>query len=317
MQALWLENKSLSFRTGLPMPVAKTGEALIRMRLAGICGTDLELLRGYYPYTGIPGHEFVGEIIEAPETQWIGERVVGEINISCGNCRECQSGKPNHCERRIVLGVRDHDGAFAEYLTLPLVNLHPIPASIPDESAVFTELLAAALEIQEQVMIRPSERVLVIGSGRLGLLIALTLALRDCDLRVTARQPRARELLEAHHIPILLPDQVSTGEMDVVIEASGSPHGFDLARQAVRPRGKIVLKSTYAEAIQVNMSSLAVDEITLIGSRCGPFIPALQLLETGQIDPRPLIDGYYPLRDGLAAFELAAQQGAIKVLLHP
>jgi 2-desacetyl-2-hydroxyethyl bacteriochlorophyllide A dehydrogenase len=317
MQALWLENKTLTFCAAIPVPKPKPGEALIRVRLAGICGTDLELLRGYYPYTGIPGHEFVGEVIESPEPSWIGERVVGEINLTCGECRECKEGQSNHCGRRVVLGVRGHSGAFAEYLTLPLVNLHRVSAAILDETAVFTEPLAAALEIQQQVLIHPNERVLLIGSGRLGLLIAQTLSFTGCDLLVTARQPRARELLEGYRIHAVYPEDVPLRQMDVVVEASGSPQGFDLACKAVRPQGKIVLKSTYAGAAQINLSALVVDEVTLVGSRCGPFVPALRLLETGKLDPRPLIDAQYPLEDGLAAIEKAAQRGVLKVLLHP
>jgi 2-desacetyl-2-hydroxyethyl bacteriochlorophyllide A dehydrogenase len=317
MQALWLENQSLTYRAAVPVPNPQPGEALIQVRLAGICGTDLELLRGYYPYTGIPGHEFVGEVIESPDPGWSGERVVGEINLACGECRECQEGRSNHCERRVVLGVRNHHGAFAEYLTLPVANLHRVPPSITDESAVFTEPLAAALEIQEQVLIRPDERVLLIGSGRLGLLIAQTLVCTGCDLLVTVRQAHARELLASWHIPTINPDDVPSRQMDVVIDASGSPQGFDLARRAVRPRGKIVLKSTHTEVAEVNLSAMVVDEIMLIGSRCGPFEPALRLLEKGQLDPRALIEAQYSLVDGEAAFDHAARQGTLKVVLKP
>lgn len=317
MRALWLENQSLSFRAAIPVPQPQPVEALIRVRLTGICGTDLELQRGYYPFTGVPGHEFVGEVIEAADPLWIGERVVGEINILCGECQECLDGRPNHCERRRVLGIRDYPGVFAEYITLPLTNLHRVPSTLSDEEAVFVEPLAAALEIQEQVPIRPDVRVLLVGAGRLGLLIAQTLSLTSCDFLVVARQPKARELLAALHIRAIFPDEVPERKMDVVIDASGSPQGFELARRAVRPRGIIVLKSTYAGSIQVNLSSMVVDEITLIGSRCGPFTPALRLLESGQIDPKPLITAHYPLTDGLAAFELASRQGAFKVLLNP
>ena len=317
MQALWLENKTLTFRKGIPVPKPQPGEALIRLRLAGVCGTDLELLHGYYPFTGIPGHEFIGEVIESPDPSWIGERVVGEINITCGECYECQDGLPNHCEKRCVLGVRDRPGAFAEYLTLPVINLHRVPPAIPDEAAVFTEPLAAALEIQQRVPVHPNQRVLLVGAGRLGLLIAQTLAFTGCDLIVAARQPRARELLAGSHIPAVFPDEVPLHKMDVVIEASGSPQGLELARRAVRPRGIIVLKSTYAGSTEVDFSALVVDEITIIGSRCGAFIPALHLLETGQLDPQPLIDARYPLADGLAAIKHAAQPGALKVLIHP
>jgi 2-desacetyl-2-hydroxyethyl bacteriochlorophyllide A dehydrogenase len=317
MQALWLENQTLTFHAAVPTPKPQPGEALIHVRLAGICGTDLELLRGYYPYTGIPGHEFVGEVIEATEAKWIGERVVGEINVTCGRCHECKAGRPNHCERRIVLGVRDYPGVFAEYTILPLVNLHRVSPLIPDEIAIFTEPLAAALEIQQQVMIRPTERVLLIGSGRLGLLIAQTLAFTGCDLLVTARQKRAREILAANHITYINPEEAPLHRMDVVIDASGSPQGFALACRTVRPGGKIILKSTYTEVAEVNLSELVVNEVSLVGSRCGPFVPALRILESGQMDPRSLIDAHYPLSDGITAFKAAAEQGVLKVLLHP
>jgi 2-desacetyl-2-hydroxyethyl bacteriochlorophyllide A dehydrogenase len=317
MQALWLENKSLTLRAAVPTPEPQPGEALIQMRLAGICGTDLELLRGYYPYTGIPGHEFVGDVIEATDEKWIGERVVGEINLSCRKCRECLAGRTTHCMERKVLGIRAYAGVFAEYLTLPLVNLHRVPPTIPDDAAVFTEPLAAALEIQQQVTIKPDDRVLLLGSGRLGFLIAQTLVHTGCDLRVTSRQERVRQILIGCNIPVIYPEEIPEHLMDIVVDASGSPQGFELACRAVRPRGTIVLKSTYTGSAEVNLSALVVNEVTLIGSRCGPFLPALQLMESGQVDPLPLIDARYPLREGLAAFEHAARRGTLKVLLYP
>ena len=185
MNTVWLENNQISLRD-VPQP-NKPNEALIRIRKAGICSTDLELVKGYYPYTGILGHEFVGDVIEADDATWVGQRVVGEINAVCNKCEQCLNGRPTHCENRTVLGIVNRDGTFAEYTTLPLANLHRVPASIPDEMAVFTEPLAAALEIQQQIQIKPTDRVLLIGAGRLGQLIAQTLALTGCDLRVVAR----------------------------------------------------------------------------------------------------------------------------------
>jgi threonine dehydrogenase-like Zn-dependent dehydrogenase len=216
-----------------------------------------------------------------------------------------------------VLGLREHPGVFTEFVTLPLENLHRVPSGIPDEVAVFTEPLAAALEIQQQVEIRPSDHVLLVGSGRLGLLIAMTIALTGCDFLVTARRKRARGLLASYHIPTILPEEIPQHRMDVVIDATGSPQGFNLARGAVRPGGIIILKSTYTGSIGINMSEVVVDEVTLIGSRCGPFAPALRLFESGRIDPTLLIDATYPLREGLAAFEYAAKPGALKMLLRP
>jgi threonine dehydrogenase-like Zn-dependent dehydrogenase len=300
----------------VPQP-DEPAEALIKVRLAGICATDLELVKGYYPYTGIPGHEFVGELTEAPEPAWVGKRVVGEINAVCGRCEQCRNGRPTHCENRSVLGIVNRDGAFAEYLNLPFENLHPVPDGIPDEAAVFTEPLAAALEIRQQVHIQPTDRVLVVGAGRLGQLIAQVLALTGCDLRVMARHDRQRELLAARGIRPIDEVGIQPWRWDVVVEATGSPAGFELARRAIRPRGTLVLKSTYKGDLTANFSSLVVDEITLVGSRCGPFEPALRLLESREVDPLPLIVGEYPLEEGLKAFEKAGEAGALKVLLKP
>ena len=255
MQSLWLENQSLSLRD-IPKP-RKPGEALIRIRLSGICGTDLEMLRGYYPFTGVLGHEFVGEVLSVPESgettvKWLGKRVVGEINVVCGVCEQCRNGRPTHCEQRSVLGIANRNGVHAGYTTLPLANLHLVPDSIPDEAAVFTEPLAAALEIQQQVHIQPADRVLLIGAGRLGQLISQTLALTGCDLRVVARHPHQKALLESRRIGLISEEAVQPRRWDVVVEATGSPFGFELARRAIRPRGTLLLKSTYRGDMTVN-----------------------------------------------------------------
>ena len=318
MQALWLENKELSLREAVPVPQIPPGEALVRVRLAGICATDLELVKGYYPFQGVPGHEFVGEVVSAPDQpDWEGARVVGEINAACGECETCLAGRPTHCERRTVLGIQGRNGAFAGYLTLPIENLHRVPEGIPDEAAVFTEPLAAALEIQQQVHVHPAERVLVVGAGRLGLLVAQTLALTGCDLQVVVRHDYQREILNTRHIAWINEEDVPERRYDLVVEATGSPEGFGLARMALRPRSTLVMKSTYQGNLEANFSSLVVDEITLVGSRCGPFPPALRLLKAGQVDPLPLIAARYPLSAGLAAFEHAARSGVLKVLLEP
>ena len=315
MQGLWLQDGRLSVRSDLPLPTTGPGEALVRVWLMGICATDLELLRGYYPFTGIPGHEFVGVIAAAPgQPGRVGERVVGEINLPCGQCAQCWARRGNHCERRRVLGIRDHDGAGAEYLVLPLANLHRVPDGIPDVAAVFCEPLAAALRLQEQRPIQPGERVLVVGAGRLGQLIALSLAGGDYSLQVVARHPRQRALLAAAGIAWLAEDQVTAGAWDLVVEASGTPGGFALARQALRAAGTLLLKSTYAGPATVDLSRLVVDEITLIGSRCGPFPAALERLRRG-LDPRPLIDARYPLAQAVAAFDQAARPGTLKILI--
>lgn len=314
MNALWLEKNKLSLRDILQP--RKPNEALIKIRKAGICSTDLELVKGYYPYTGVIGHEFVGEVVEADDASWVGQRVVGEINAVCGQCEQCLNGRPTHCENRTVLGIVNRDGTFAEYTTLPITNLHHVPASVPDEMAVFTEPLAAALEIQEQIQIKPTDRVLLVGAGRLGQLIAQTLALTGCDLRVVARHTQQQNLLKARGIRIISEEEVKPWRWDIVVEATGSPSGFSLARQAIRPRGTLVLKSTYKGELSVNFSSIVVDEIHLIGSRCGPFEPALRLMESKQVNPTVLIADEFKLSAALKAFEHAAESGVLKVLVE-
>lgn len=324
MKAVWLENNKIELRE-IPQP-QKPNEALVKIRKAGICSTDLELVKGYYPYTGVLGHEFVGEVVAltpgpSPEGRGeslrVGERVVGEINAVCGQCEQCLNGRPTHCENRTVLGIVNRDGTFAEFTRLPIANLHKVPDSVSDELAVFAEPIAAALEIQEQVNIKPNDRVLLVGAGRLGQLIAQTLALTGCDLRVVARHARQQELLQARGIRVIDEEDVQRWRWDVVVEATGSPSGFTLARQAIRPRGTLVLKSTYKGEMNVNFSSIVVDEVNIIGSRCGPFEPALRLMESKQVDPTVLIDDEFSLDDALKAFERAAQAGTLKVLLTP
>jgi 2-desacetyl-2-hydroxyethyl bacteriochlorophyllide A dehydrogenase len=314
MKALWLENNQISLRD-IPQP-NQPNEALIKIRMAGICSTDLELVKGYYPYAGVLGHEFVGEVVQAPEKSWLGQRVVGEINAVCGSCESCLSGRPTHCENRSVLGIANRAGVFAEYTSLPLENLYRVPDSVSDEAAVFPEPLAAALEIQSQIIFQEADRVLLIGAGRLGQLIAQTLALTGVDLHVVARHPLQQQLLAARGIKLISEDEIQPKKWDVVVEATGSPSGFDLARKAIRPRGILVLKSTYKGEMSVNFSSIVVDEINIIGSRCGPFEPALKLLEKCEVDPSVLISDQFKLGESLKAFERAAQPGVLKVLLE-
>ncbi len=318
MKALWLENQQLRLRDDIPLP-AKPGETLVKVRLAGVCGTDLEMVKGYYPFTGIPGHEFVGEIVQSQETLdsgLVGKRVVGEINASCGTCEQCRGGRPTHCENRTVLGILNRDGVFAEYVNLPLENLHLVPDSVSDEAAVFVEPLAAALEIQQQVQIKPTDRILLVGAGRLGQLIAQTLALTGADLRVVARHPLQQKLLAERGIKLVDEADVQPWRYDVVVEATGSTAGFDLARKAIRPRGTFVLKSTYKGEMTLNLSPVVVDEITIVGSRCGPFAPALRLLEKKEVDPTVLIAAEFGLTDGLRAFEEAEKRGMLKVVVN-
>jgi threonine dehydrogenase-like Zn-dependent dehydrogenase len=317
MRALWLEDRSLRLRDGLPTPEVPAGEALVRVDLAGVCSTDLELVRGYYPFTGVPGHEFVGRVEKAPGAErWEGRRVVGEINAVCGTCAACAAGRRSHCERRTVLGIVGRHGAFAERLALPVENLHEVPGAVPDEVAVFTEPLAAALEIQEQVQVGAGDRAVVIGDGKLGNLVAQTLALTGCTLTVVGRHRAKLALLAARGIATGGPDGVRPGQADLAVECTGNPEGLELARAAVRPRGTIVLKSTYAGRASLDIARLVVDEVTLVGSRCGPFAPALDLLAGGRVDVGPLVHARFPLHRAAAAFEEAARPGVLKVLIE-
>jgi len=318
MRSLWLENQNLKFREDVPVPVPERAEALIRVLLSGVCSTDLELVCGYYPFSGVPGHEFVGEVVNSPDDPtWIGKRVVGEINIACGQCEMCQSGLNRHCEYRKTLGIHAWNGSFAEYLVLPLTNLHAVPEQISDEIAVFTEPLAAAHEILEQTILQPADRVLIIGAGRLGQLMAAVIQDTGCQLDVVARHQKLRMLLEKQNIHAISESGLGSRKYDVVIEATGSVDGFTLACKSVRPRGRIVLKSTYQGNAEVNLSGIVVDEITLIGSRCGSFEPALGLLAEGKVDPLPLIEATYSLEQGVSAFEFAARPAVLKVLIQP
>jgi threonine dehydrogenase-like Zn-dependent dehydrogenase len=315
MKGLWLENNQLELRTNIPIPEPPPGEALVRVLRAGICHTDLELIKGYYPYTGIIGHEFVGIVEQGPQ-QLINQRVVGEINAACGTCRFCRRGQPTHCENRTVLGIVNRHGAFAEYLSLPIENLHLVPENVSTAAATFTEPIAAALEIQQQIQICKDDRVLVVGDGKLGQLIAQTLALTGCELLVVGRHKDKLVNLAAKGIKTGFADSVTDRYFDISVDCTGNPEGFNIARRALRPRGTLILKSTYAGNLSLDASSLVVDEITLIGSRCGPFVPALELLATGKIDIEYLIDSYYPLSQGLEAFEKAKTKGVLKVLLE-
>jgi threonine dehydrogenase-like Zn-dependent dehydrogenase len=273
-------------------------------------------MRGYYPYAGIPGHEFVGTVAAAPGApQLVGRRVVGVINISCGQCSLCRSGRPEHCSERSVLGIQNWPGAMASYLCLPLQNLVLVPDSIPDNAAVFAEPLAAALQIQRQVRIEPSHNVLILGAGTLGQLIARTLSRIVKRLCVVSRYAAQRDRLESAGIEWLPEQALLPDRYDVVVEASGSTKGFALAQGALKPGGTMVLKSTFKGQVPVTLSELVVDEISVIGSRCGPMDQAVEMLADRGVDPLPLIDAQYRLEEGEAAFNAAARPGQLKVLL--
>jgi threonine dehydrogenase-like Zn-dependent dehydrogenase len=300
-----------------PLPEPGPDEALIKVLMAGICNTDLEIIKGYMGFKGVLGHEFVGvvEKVHGTGQQRVGQRVVGEINCYCGTCDYCRKGLKTHCPNRATLGIMNKDGAFAEYLTLPVSTLWPVPPDLPDETAVFVEPLAAAFEIPEQIHLAPVQRVLVLGDGKLGLLCAFVLNLSGLAVTLCGNHGGKLRLASAQGIKTLLgPELKPAGNFDVVVEATGSADGFQTALQCVRPRGIIVLKSTLAEGKEMNLTPLVIDEITLVGSRCGPFGPALRAMARGTLPFSQMISGIYRPEQCLAAFAKAREKGSLKIL---
>lgn len=321
MRALFLSEGSLSNITDYENPALQPREALIRIKLAGICSTDLEIVKGYVPdFHGVLGHEFVG-VVEGvagqDETGWVGRRVVGTINLGCGHCLNCLVDGPEHCPSRRVLGIHRKDGVFADYVTLPLRNLLPVPDQLPDEAAVFTEPLAAALRIREQVRVKPTAKTAVVGPGRLGLLVGMVLTQGGTEVTMLGRREKSLELPAKLGLATGLVEAYEDDAFDFVVETTGNEAGFAHSLRLVRPLGTLILKSTFAGEATINLTKLVVGEIRVIGSRCGPFAPALRLMASGQIDPRPLIDAEFALGEGLAAFEFAARPGVRKVLIRP
>jgi threonine dehydrogenase-like Zn-dependent dehydrogenase len=295
-------------------------EALVRVVKSGICNTDIEIVRGYAGFKGTIGHEFVGVVEKASDApDLVGKRVVGEINAGCGVCKLCLEGDPRHCPRRTVLGIVGRDGAHAEFLQLPSRNLLEVPENLTDDQAVFAEPLAAAFGITEQIGISPETRIAVIGDGKLGLLCAMALALESRNVSIIGKHPSKIAIAEKSGVEgVLLGDVTPSMSRysDVVIEASGSESGFANALDLVKPRGKIVLKSTFHGTPVWAASRVVVDEITIVGSRCGRFAPALDLLETGSVTVEDLIDDEFALSKGVAAISRAAQKGVLKVILR-
>ncbi len=293
-------------------------EPLVRVLLSGICNTDLEIARGYAGFNGTIGHEFVGVVEEGADRNLIGRRVVGEINAGCGTCERCSGGDPRHCATRTVLGIVGRDGAHAEFLQLPAVNLLPVPDSIPDEHAVFTEPLAAACGVIERVAIAPDERVAVIGDGKLGLLCAQVVGLTGAPTLLIGKHDAKLRIAARRGLETSSPKDAAkrTRQFDVVVEASGSASGFNLALDLLRPKGKLVLKSTFHGTTEVNTARVVVDEISIVGSRCGRFAPALDLLKRNAIDVDSLISEEYPLARGVHAMKRARAKGVLKVLLR-
>ncbi len=334
MKALRYENRELKI-ADVAKPIGD-GEAVVRVTLSGICNTDLEIARGYAGFQGTIGHEFVGVIESLSEARASarapnpsepsltvglapGQRVVGEINAGCGVCDLCRSGDPRHCPQRTVLGIVGRDGAHAEFLKLPMVNLLPVPDEIPDEHAVFAEPLAAACGILERAVVSEDTNLAVIGDGKLGLLCAQVLATTGAAVTLIGKHQNKLQIAARRSLETITVEQASsrTRQFDLVVEASGSSSGFQLALDVLRPRGVLVLKSTFHGGREMNAARIVVDEISVVGSRCGRFAPALELLRSNTIDVESLISEEFALADGVGAMERAAESNVLKVLLRP
>jgi threonine dehydrogenase-like Zn-dependent dehydrogenase len=315
MRALVFD-QTLQYRPRQAEPPEAEGDTLLRIRRAGICATDLEICKGYMGFRGVLGHEFVGEVAASLHKDLIGQRVVGEINVVCGRCDLCLSGLSSHCRNRSVVGILNHGGAFAEFLRLPAANLHAVPDNVEDDQAVFVEPLAAAFQILKQIKLDGNKWVTVLGDGRLGLLCAQVLRNAGCPVRVIGKHADKLTLCEKWGIRSRpLADIVPRHDQDVVVDCTGSAGGFELAMQMVRPRGTIVLKSTVAAGKAMNLAPLVIDEIQVIGSRCGPFREALRALSEKSVDVTSLIHRRMKLEQGVEAMELAGRAGVLKVVL--
>ncbi|HET7840569.1 MAG TPA: alcohol dehydrogenase catalytic domain-containing protein [Terriglobia bacterium] len=317
MKALYFDGNLELREVARPRPTHD--EALIEVIYAGLCGTDREILKGYSKFRGIPGHEFVGRVAECANPRWPGKRVVGEINVSCGECEFCLWGLGRHCSRRQVMGIVNRDGAFAEYVTLPIVNLHEVPPEISDEEAVFVEPVAAAAEILEQMPLSHVRRIAVLGDGRLGLLVAQVL--RQAGGQVTVIGKHASKLAQAKSWKVDVVEagkaEIPAASFSVVVEATGSPSGLAEALRLVEPRGTVVMKSTFRETATFDTAKLVVDEITLLGSRCGNFKKAIELLRHKKVKVGGLVSKTFPLEQALEAFEYLSDPACLKVLISP
>jgi alcohol dehydrogenase len=299
-----------------PKPAPPEGHALLRLVCGGICNTDLELVRGYYGFRGTPGHEFVAVVEECAEAKWVGRRVVGEINLACGRCEWCRRGLGRHCPSRTVLGIVKHPGAFSEYFTLPVANLRAVPAQVPTEHAVFAEPIAAACEILEQVRIPKGAHVAVLGDGKLGLLIAQVLQCHGAQVHLYGRHREKMAVAEALGVEGRLAGKLPAAAYEFTVEATGSAEGLRQAVRLTRPRGTVVMKSTVHGEVGMDSAAVIVPEITLVGSRCGRFEPALKLLATGRLRLSEMISASIQLAEAPAAFDAAAKKGVLKVLLN-
>lgn len=315
MKAVVFDN-GLKLDKNYPMPAQKDGEALIKVDTIGICNTDYEITKGYMGYKGVLGHEFTGVVEKAQNKDLIGKRVVGEINCGCGNCEWCAQGLERHCFNRSTLGIWQREGCFAEYVSLPEKNLLVIPDNVTDNEAVFVEPLAAALEILEQVHIPPFKKVIVLGDGKLGLIIALALNAAGLDITLVGKHEEKLKLAKEQGVKTKLLNDLKIEKVyDFVVEATGSITGFETSLALTKPRGTLILKSTIAASKEFNLAPIVIDEITVLGSRCGQFAPALRMLEQKRIDVNPLISDIYDIDDSIEAFERNKEKSSVKVLV--
>ena len=314
MRAIVLETDDVQVDMVRPAPIPAAEEVMVRVTRAGVCETDLQLIKGYMGFRGVLGHEFVGVAESGP---FAGQRVVGEINCACWQCNTCRIGFPTHCPNRTVIGILNHDGAFADMIAVPQRNLHRVPDAIPDDIAVFTEPVAAAFQIPAQIEIAGTERIVVLGDGRLGNLCAQVLASMADDVLVIGKHREKLALLDAMGLKTaLLSDDIPQRSFDIVVDCTGSESGLPTALTLVRPRGTIVLKTTVAGTQTLAWAPFVIDEVTLVGSRCGPFDRALNALEHGLVDVEPLITDRFSLSNGMMALRRAQQKGVLKVLLE-
>ncbi|MGQ9652063.1 MAG: MDR/zinc-dependent alcohol dehydrogenase-like family protein [Phycisphaerae bacterium] len=308
-------NQTLRVDAKYPEPSPEEDEALIEVKLAGVCATDIEITKGYMSFAGVLGHEFVGTVVKGSR-RWRGRRVTAEINCVCGKCDMCQHGLANHCRKRSVIGISGRDGCFAQYVAVPERNLHEVPEALSDEQAVFIEPLAAAYQVIKQCPIEKRTRVAVVGSGRLGLLVAQLLRTTGCRLEVVGRNGHTLDFCEKKGIQTIpLSDLVPKTDRDVVVDCTGDPEGFETAMKLVRPRGTLILKSTCAGGRAINLAPVVINEISVLGSRCGPFPDAIAALARRDIDVESMISRQLPLARGVEAIELAADPRHIKILL--
>jgi threonine dehydrogenase-like Zn-dependent dehydrogenase len=314
LRVLVFNGKELEFVKNYPDPIIKENEALVKVLKAGICNTDIEILKGYIGFKGVLGHEFVGKVVDSKNKDIIGKKVVSEINCPCGTCEYCMSGLSNHCPTRTVIGIAGKDGIFADYINLPIENLHIVPDELPDEDCVFVELIAACFRVLQQIHIKPTDNVVILGDGKLGSIMARVLRLTCCNLTLAGLDPKKIDKSSHLGIKTCLSSKLKS-KSDFVIECTGTPKGLSMSKELVKPSGTIVQKSTFSSTYNLDISRYVVDEIRVVGSRCGPFEPAIRALQMGLIKVQDLIDSIFPFDQALSALARAQQKDSMKVLM--